>query len=72
MKVSDLIEQLQAFDQKAEICMQINSGTFVSPVWVGIMDTAGLFDDENDFQLVVSPWEPEDYRKPENIASNKQ
>jgi len=29
------------------------------------MDTAGLFDEEKDFQLVISPWEPEGYLKPE-------
>jgi len=30
------------------------------------MDTAGLFDEEKDFQLVISPWEPEGYLKPES------
>jgi hypothetical protein len=30
------------------------------------MDTAGLFDEEKDFQLVISCWEPEAYRQPES------
>jgi hypothetical protein len=31
-----------------------------------MLDTEGLFDEEKSFQLVVSPWEPEEYRRPES------
>lgn len=64
MKVSELIQQLQAFDLNAEIFVQISSKSFASPAWVGMMDTAGLFDEDKVFHLVVSPWEPESYLKP--------
>ena len=64
MKVSELIQQLQAFDPNAEVFVQLGSRSFASPAWVGVMDTAGLFDQDKDFQLVVSPWEPESYLKP--------
>jgi hypothetical protein len=66
MKVSELIDLLREFDLDAEVRVQVDSRSFASPVWVGIMDAAGLFDEEKDFQLVVSPWEPEDYRKAES------
>ena len=66
MKVSELIDRLQVFDSHAEVYLQIDSRSFAPPAWVGLMDTAGLFDEEKDFQLVISPWEPEGYRKPES------
>jgi len=65
MKVSELIDRLRAFDLDVEVYLQLGSRSFASPVWVGIMDTAGLFDEEQDLQLVISPWEPGDHLKPE-------
>jgi hypothetical protein len=61
MKVSELIDWLRAFDLNADVHLQIDSRRFATPVWVGIMDTAGLFDEEKDFQLVISAWEPAEY-----------
>jgi hypothetical protein len=58
-----LIDRLRGFDQNAEIFVQTDSRSFASPVWLGIMDTAGLFDEEKDFQLVICAWEPEGHRK---------
>ena len=69
MTVSELIDRLRYFDSNAEVFLQLDRRTFAPPVWVGIMDTAGLFDEEKDFQLVISPWEPVGYLKPE---SNEQ
>ncbi|MGA2730573.1 MAG: hypothetical protein ABSE96_22395 [Terracidiphilus sp.] len=65
MKVSELVDRLRAFDPEAEVHLQFTSREFASPGWVGIMDTADWLDEERNFQLVISPWEPEDYRKPE-------
>jgi hypothetical protein len=64
MKVSELIDRLRVFDSHTEVYLQIDSRTFDPPVWVGIMDTAGLFDEEKNLQLVISPWDPEGYLKP--------
>ena len=67
VKVGKLIDRLREFDLNAEIYLQIDSRRFAPPLWVGIMDTAGLFDDEKDFQLVISAWEPAAcLRGPEN------
>ncbi len=64
MKVIDLIEKLQAFDPNADILVQIEIRRFASPVWIGVMDTSGLFDERKEFRLVISAWQPEDYLRP--------
>ncbi len=64
MKAGELIEHLRAFDPDSEVLLFQGSGTFARPVWVGIMDTSYYFDDVPDFQLVISPWEPESYLRP--------
>jgi len=69
MKVCRLIDLLRGFDLDADVYLQTSSRCFSPPVWIGILDTAGLFDEEKDFQLVISHWEPEEYRRPE---SNQQ
>ncbi len=66
MTVSELIDRLRGFDSHAEVYLQLDRRSFAPPVWVGLMDTAGLFDDEKDFRLVISSWEPEGYLKPES------
>ncbi len=66
MKVCQLIDLLRGFDLDADVHMQTDRRSFAPPVWIGILDTAGLFDEEKDFQLVISPWEPEEYRRPES------
>jgi hypothetical protein len=66
MNVNELIDRLRAFDLHTEVYLQLDRRTFAPPVWVGIMDTAGLFDEEKDLQLVISPWEPEGYLKPDS------
>lgn len=66
MKACELIDWLRAFDQDAEVHLQLDSRSFAPPVWVGILDVAGLFDEEKNFQLVISPWKPETYRQPES------
>lgn len=66
MKVSELTERLREFDQESEVFVQYERSGFACPVWIGIMDTACLFEEEKDFKLVISPWEPQDYLKPEN------
>lgn len=66
MTVSELIDRLREFDSRAEVYLYLDRRRFAPPVWVGLMDTAGLFDDEKDCQLVISPWEPEGYLKPES------
>lgn len=63
MKIGELVHRLQTFDMDADVLVQYESRRFASPVWVGIMDTAGIFDEERHFQLVISPWEPEQYLK---------
>jgi hypothetical protein len=64
MTVGELIEKLRAFELDSPVLLQIDSRNFVPPIWVGVRDTAGIFDDEDDFQLVVSAWEPDAYLKP--------
>jgi hypothetical protein len=54
------------FDSRAEVYLQLDRRALAPPVWVGLMDTAVLFDEENDFQLVISPWKPEGYPRPES------
>jgi hypothetical protein len=66
MKVCQLIDPLREFDLDTDVYLQIESRSFAPPVWIGMLDTAGLFDEEKSFQLVVSPWEPEEYRRPES------
>jgi|GEM_PF-3718420 hypothetical protein len=66
MKVSELIERLREFDQESEVFVQYERSGFARPVWIGIMDTASLFEEEKDFKLVISPWEPQDHFKPGN------
>jgi hypothetical protein len=66
MKVGELIDRLREFDSHAEVYLQLDRRSFAPPVWVGILDIAGLFDEEKDFQLVISCWEPEAYRQPES------
>jgi hypothetical protein len=66
MKVGELIDRLRECDSHEEVYLQLDRRSFAPPVWVGHMDTAGLFDGEKVFRLVISPWEPEDYLKPES------
>jgi len=66
MKVSELIDRLREFDLHEEVYLQLDRRSFAPPVWAGHVDTAGLFEEEKDFRLVISPWEPEDYLKPES------
>jgi len=61
MKVSELIEQSQAFGSDADVFLQVDSRMFAPPAWIGIMDTAELFDEEKHFELVISAWEPPAY-----------
>ena len=56
MTVGELIEKLHAFEPDSPVFLQIDSRNFMPPAWVGITDTAGIFDDEPGFQLVVSAW----------------
>jgi len=66
MKVGELIDKLREFDSNAEICVQIDRRHFAFPVWIGFMDTAGLFEEETNVQLVISVWEPAEHlRKPD-------
>lgn len=64
MKVIDLIEKLEAFDPNTDVSVQIETRTFASPVWIGVMNTVGLFDERKEFRLVISAWQPEDHLKP--------
>jgi hypothetical protein len=66
VKGIELMERLQAFDLNAEVSVQINSRAFASPVWTGIVDTAGLFDEKTGIRPVSSPWEPKAYPEPAN------
>jgi hypothetical protein len=66
MTVSELIDRLREFDAHSEVYLYLDRRRFAPPVWVGLMDTAGLFDEEKNFQLVISPWEPEGHHKPES------
>ena len=66
MTVSELIERLRQFDSHAEVSLQLDRRSFGPPVWVGLMDTAGLSDEEKESQLVISCWEPEADRQPES------
>ena len=60
MTVSELIDRLQACDLNSEILLQVDRRMFVSPTWVGIMDTADLLAEEKEYRLVISPWEPDE------------
>jgi hypothetical protein len=64
MKVRELIGRLRGFDPEAEVRLRLGSRDFAPPAWVGIMDTAGLFDEEKNPQLVISAWEPEEHLTP--------
>ena len=64
MKVSEMIDRLQACDLDAEILLQFDRRMFVPPTWVGIMDTADLLAEGTEYQLVISPWEPGEELKP--------
>lgn len=66
LKVHELINRLQVFDPDAEVYLQCGSRSFVPSVWVGIVDIAGIFDEEKDLQLMISPWEPEEYLRAES------
>jgi hypothetical protein len=66
MKVSELIDRMREFDSDAEVYLQYDRRGFASPVWVGIMNTSGLFEEEEDLRLVISPWEPEVHRRSES------
>jgi hypothetical protein len=59
MKVRKLIDLLGESDIDADVYVQVDSRSFAPAVWLGILDTAGLFDEEKDLQLVISPWQPE-------------
>ena len=64
MKVSELIDRLQACHLDAEVFLQVDRRMFASPIWVGIMDTADLLDEAKEYRLVISPWEPDEDLKP--------
>jgi hypothetical protein len=64
MKVIDLIDKLQAFDPNTDVSAQIETRRFAHSVWIGVMNTAGLFDERKEFRLVISAWQPEDHRRP--------
>lgn len=64
MNVRELIERLGGFDPDANVYIQIDGRSYEPLVWIGISDTAGLFDEEKNFQLVISPWKSELYRRP--------
>jgi len=44
MTVSELIDRLRGFDSHAEVYLQLEPRSFAPPIWVGLIDTAGLFD----------------------------
>jgi hypothetical protein len=52
---------LRAFDLNVDVHLQVDGRQFAAPVWVGIMDTAGLFEEEKEFQLVIAAWKPAEY-----------
>ena len=60
MKVFELINRLKECDLDDEVLLQTDRTMFASPAWLGIMDTAGLFAEEKELRLVISPWEPEE------------
>ena len=60
MKVSELIDRLQACDLDAEILLQVDRRMFAFPTWVGIMDAADVLAEEKEYRLVISPWEPDE------------
>ena len=64
MRVFELINRLKECNLDDEVLLQTDRTMFASPGWVGIMDTAGLFAEEKEFRVVISPWEPEDSLKP--------
>ena len=66
MKVSELIDRLREFDSNTEVYLQCGSRSLASPAWAGIMNTAGLFEEEEDLRIVLSPWEPRVHRRPES------
>jgi hypothetical protein len=66
MRVRDLIQRLSEFEPEAEIQLQLDSRNFAPQAWLGIMDTAGLFDEEKNLQLVIAAWEPEEHLKTES------
>lgn len=70
MKVGELIYRLQARDLDDEVFLQIDRRTFAAPTWIGIMDTADLFAEQKEYQLVISPWEPEEDLKPPVESGN--
>lgn len=47
MTISELIGLLREFDSRAQVYLKLDSRRFAPPVWVGLMDTAGLFDEES-------------------------
>ena len=49
MKVSELIDRLREFDSRAEVYLQLDRRMFAPPVWVGLMDPAGLFEKRRTF-----------------------
>jgi hypothetical protein len=57
MTVAELIEKLRMFDAASEVLLSQSRSMFAPAVWVGFMDTSGIFDDAPDVQLVISPWE---------------
>ena len=72
MKVRELIGRLREFEPEAEVRLQLGSRDFAPSAWVGIMDTAGLFDEEKNRQLVIAAWAPEEYLKPGSDLAAKE
>lgn len=60
MKVKELIARLMEIDGEAEILIHLDLYRFAPLVYVGPMNTANLPDDDQNIQLVISPWEPSD------------
>jgi hypothetical protein len=60
MKVRDLIATLKKIDGEAEILLHFGRSRFAPPVYVGPVDTADPLEDDQNIQLVISPWESSD------------
>lgn len=55
MKIKDLIDGLKKYAPEAEIFIHADSRRFESPMYIGLMNTAHISDDERNIQPVISP-----------------
>ena len=67
MKVRELIGRLRELEPEAEVRLQLGSRDFAPSAWVGIMDTAGLFDEERIGSLLLPPGRRRSISNPEAI-----